>query len=690
MANGRLGMLAAAVAAAVFCVVPSLVAAGSDASSTLTLPAPDTTRIKGGEVAGKQDIPEPKGLVKGVGRDRRNRPEIKPTLPSADRTDKSRVFLESADTLRYVKPPVDFITGLAPEPYQLLIGNVKFRKEGMLMFCDSAHFYETGDNFQAYGNVRMEQGDTLFVYGDELDYSGYDELATLYGYNGKKVRMINRDVTLKTDVLNYSLAERVGYYDVGGELTDKANNLTSLEGEYYPDTKMAYFYRNVVLTGLDDNDTLHMYTDTLEYSTATHRATIVDNTLIVSKDGDIESTSGTYDTNTGQADLFSRSTVRTRRGNTLTGDTIVYDKEKGIGEAFGMVVMTDSAKKSMIEGDYAFYDELIDSALVTGRAVAKEYSHGDTLYIHGDTITAYTDPIDSTKVTNVYHKVRFYRSDMQGLCDSLSYAGSDSVIYMYRHPVVWSGERQISGNVIMLHLNDSTIDWARLPDFAFVAEHIDEDCYNQLTGSDMTAWFDEESELRRLYVEGNLQMISFPMEEDSTYNKFAYVESSNLDCYFKNSTIDHAHVWPENEGNVTPLYLAKKSSYRLPKFAWYGDLRPEAPGDIFVVPQGMIDLINSAPPVEQRKRVKRGDAAPNDEAPEDREAQAIEPGSDGVVPENNEVKPENAQTEQETEGQDDAAAATSEASEEEGEESRDEADAESGDEKDDPDSATEE
>lgn len=618
-------MLAAAMAAALFCVVPSLVAAGSDSPVKYpSAPAPDTVKVV--RKAEAPALPQPQGLVKGVGRSRRHRPDIKPTLPSANRNDSKRVFLEYADTLRYVKLPVDPFTGEAPEPYQLLIGKVKFRKEGMLMFCDSAHFYENGDNFRAYGNVKMEQGDTLFVYGDELDYSGAEELATLYGSPGRKVRMINREVTLSTDVLNYSLADRVGYYEVGGQLTDKTNKLTSQEGEYYPDDKMAYFYQNVVLTGLNDSDTLKLYTDTLEYNTRTKVATIVDNTTIIGKDGDIESTSGTYDTNSGKADLFSRSTVHTRQGNTLTGDTIVYDRNAGFGEAFGMVIMTDSVKKSIIEGDYAYYNELTDSALVTGRALAKEFSHGDTLYIHGDTIKAYTDPVDSTKIIDVYHKVRFYRSDMQGFCDSLSYAGVDSVVYLYRHPVVWSDQRQIFGNQIQLHLNDSTIDWARLPDFAFMAEHVGEDCFNQMTGSDMTAWFNEKSELKRLFVEGSLQMFTFPMENDSTYNKFIYLESSNLDAYFLNNNIDHARVWPENEGNVTPLYLAKRSMYTLPKFAWYEDLRPVAPGDVFIIPEGMKALIESAPAVEPRKRVQRGEAAPNEAAPpEENPDQSPEP-----------------------------------------------------------------
>ena len=76
-------------------------------------------------------------------------------IPSPDRNVKNKVFLEYAERLVMDER-------ISPD-YQVLYGNVKFRKEGMLMFCDSAHFYEKTNSFNAFGNVRMEQGDTLFV-----------------------------------------------------------------------------------------------------------------------------------------------------------------------------------------------------------------------------------------------------------------------------------------------------------------------------------------------------------------------------------------------------------------------------------------------------------------------------------------------------------------------------------------------
>ena len=540
----------------------------------------------------------------------RDTSSIKPVIPTADRYQAGKVFLEHADVWSYTEQP-----DLPPqEQYQVLTGNVAFRKSDMYMYCDSAHFYEQSSNFDAYGNVRMEQGDTLFVYGDVLEYDDSTSIATLYGEGGRQVKLINRDVTLTTDVFYYDIAENVGYYDAYGVLSDSKNRLSSVQGEYYPDTKYAYFSRAVKLTSPNNNDTLQLTTDSLVYNTATHIAELVAPTLITSADGDIHSSSGVYNTETGLADLYKRSTVVTRRGNTLTGDTLFYDRDRGVGKAFGNMLLTDSARQSSISGDYGFYNDNADSAFVTGHALVKEYSRPDTLYMHGDTVYAYMEP-DSTRITNIYHRVRFYRRDVQGICDSLSASDRDSLLKMFRHPVVWSDNRQVFGNLIHVHLNDSTVDWARLPNFGFMAEHIDEDCYQQMSGKDMTVWFND-STVRRLYVEGNVQLIMFPMESDSTYNKYSYVESSEMDAYFADNDVESVHFRPATTAKVVPLYLAKKNSYFLPKFSWYDPIRPRSPEDVFLIPLEMEELMRSAPPapeMEEKKTVKRKLLAPKPE-----------------------------------------------------------------------------
>ncbi len=564
----------------------------------------------------------PCGIIASAQRSGDKKPvrTVRPSIPTVDRTKSNKVFLEHADRLHFEEQsnlPKD-------EQYQVLAGNVKLRKGGMFMYCDSAQIFETTNSVHAFGNVRMEQGDTLFVYADELDYDGEIEEAVLYADAGKKVRLINRDVTLYTDVFHYDMLNEIGYYNVGGELVDKQNRLKSWEGEYHPQTKDAFFNIEVHLTSRQKSDTLNIYTDSLEYNTTTHVAHLVNPSEIINSDGTIYTSDGFYNTSTGVADLYKRSKVKTNRGNTLIGDTLFYDRKQQYGEAFGNMVIVDSARQSSLHGNYGFYDEIRDSAFVTGRALAKEYSKGDTLYLHGDSITAYLDLTDSTRVTNAFHKVRFYRSDLQGLCDSLSMTERDSILYMYRHPIVWSGQRQIFGNVINVHLADSTVDWARLPQFGMMAEHIAEDCYNQLSGTDMTTWFND-STVTRLYVEGNVQLNIFPMESDSSYNKFAYVESSYMDAYFNSNQVESIHFWPETTSKITPLYLAKRNSYFLPKFRWYEDLRPMNPEDVFVVPDGMVTLLNSIESVtktiKERTQKPETQARPNVNSPSPRPRQ---------------------------------------------------------------------
>lgn len=523
---------------------------------------------------------------------------IKPTVPAANRYQRDKVFLERANKLKANEG----------ETFQTVVGDVEFRKGDMYMYCDSAQFYDNPGMLRAFGNVRMEQGDTLFVYADELDYADSTQLAILYADPGKKVRLINKDVTLSTDVFNYDMSIDLGYYEVGGILTDNKNNLNSIYGEYSPATKDALFRTDVHLNSIGDNDTLDIYTDEMLYNTDTHIAILDTTSTIISGDGTIYTKSGVYNTETSQADLYRRSLIVASNGNTLTGDTLFYDRNLGFGEAFGNIELTDTTNKVILSGNYGYYFEVSDSALVTGRALAREYStESDTLFLHADTIRtaliitpetvlndSVTTPADTTHHIIAAPHVKFYRSDLQGLCDSMTMVQRDSMLYLNYHPVVWSDTKQIFGNVIEVHMCDSAPDWARLPQFGFMAEWIDEEFFNQLTGKEMYTTF-ENNTVKHLDVSGNVQAIMLPMENDSTYNKIANVESSFLSADFKKQTIEYMKLWPETSGTMTPLYLAKKSLFYLPQFRWFEPLRPTKPEDVFDISPEMLDLMLEPP-----------------------------------------------------------------------------------------------
>lgn len=500
------------------------------------------------------------------------------------------------------------------DSFMIVSGNVRFIKGAMIMDCDSAHFFPETESFDAFGNVRMQQGDTLFIYADELNYDAPARIARLYADFGKKVRMINRDVTLETDIFTYDLNTEVGFYDTGGVLYDAQNRLTSLQGEYMPQSKDANFYTDVTLFSRGKSDTLVIYSDSLFYNTASHIALLHSPSEIINKRGTIYTTDGLYDTSLDTAALYARSTVHSPQGRTLTADTIYYDRRGGIGECFGAMVMTDSARQASLSADYGFFNQATDSAYATGRLLIKEYSQGDTLYLHGRQINAYrvfdtvttpaipadtiagtpeiaaTQRVDTNNVADIWPRVRFYRSDVQGVCDSMRVTRADTTLRMYVHPVVWSEQRQIFGNLIELHMNDSTIDEARLPAYGFTSQRVADDYYNQIAGKEMIARF-EGGELKTLDINGNVEMILYPEEADSTFNKMVNAESAFLTATFRGRTTDYIRMWPETNGKVTPLFLVRRSMLYLPRFRLFEGIRPVSPSDVMTVPSAMDALM---------------------------------------------------------------------------------------------------
>ncbi len=534
---------------------------------------------------------------------------ITPQIPKANRNQSNKVFLENADILK--------ANEAISTDYQVLKGSVRFRRGDMYMFCDSAYFYPETSSLDAFGNVRMTQGDTLWVYSDVLHYYGEQGVAELRS----NVRLENRSTTLITDALDYEINSNVGYYFDGGTIVDNRNNteLSSQYGRYELDTKQAEFSRSVHLV----NDRYEMFTELLDYNTQSHIAHITSETLIVSDSNTINTTNGWYNTSADDATLYERALITAKDGKTLLGDTVYYNRKLNYGEARGNVIITDPSNKVILEGDFGYHDDNAHYSYVTRRALAREFSQKDTLYLHADTLCTLINHVindsvnDSVRVLRAFNQVRFYRNDVQGICDSLQLSEADTIINMYRHAVVWNLDRQIFGDEINVHLNDSSADWATLPTGGFMAEHLGETYYDQLSGKKMRATF-ENKELRQLDVDGNVQVIMFPQEEDSTYNKMVNAESSHLRLNLKaKQEVDRIVMWPEVSGKVTPLFLAKRADMYLPQFKWYDALRPKSPEDIFDLDEEQQQLWKS---VEGGTRRRSGSGA----------------ATQGVIVENNE------------------------------------------------------
>lgn len=476
----------------------------------------------------------------------------------------TKVFLEHANTLSFDKE--------VKADAQFLEGDVCFHHDSSYMYCDSAYFFEESNSLEAFSNVRMEQGDTLFVYGNYLFYDGNSQIA----YLRENVRMENGQVTLFTDSLNYERIPDIGYYIEGGLIVDSLNQLSSFYGQYSPDTKLAVFNDSVRL----ENPNFTLYSDTLHYDTESKIATILGPSVIVSDSGTIHSSRGWYNTETNTSLLLDRSEVLS--GNrVLSGDSIVYDRNSGFGEAFGNMSLQDTAQKVMLQGQYGYYNEQTEYAFATDSACFLEYSKGDTLYLHADTLEMTT--LDSTaREIKAFYGVRFYRTDMQGVCDSLQFNTRDSILYMYDDPVLWNEQYQLYGDTIVIYMNDSTIDYAHVIQFAFAVQHVDSTYYNQLKGNDLKAYFEGQA-IRQIDVEGNAESIFYPLENDGAKIGLNETKSGFLTIWVKDNKLDKLKIWPTPQGSLTPIPDLKPEQKTLKDFYWFDYLRPKNKDDIYEV-----------------------------------------------------------------------------------------------------------
>ena len=478
-----------------------------------------------------------------------------------------RVYLIHSDNLHYDQ----YRNGDA----QILDGNVHFRHQGADLYCDSAHFYEQSNSFEAFGHVKMVQGDTLQLNSDYAYYDGNAQLAQAR-YN---VVLRHRKSYLYTDSLDYDRLYNFGNFFEGGKLVDGKSVLTSDWGEYHTDTKIAMFYYDVRLR----DQKMYLTTDSLYYDTQSSRAHIVGPSHITSGSSRIYSEDGYYNTKTEQSELFGRSVIRDQ-GRTLVGDSVYHNAADGTNYAYWNVVYTDSVNKNMMTGDYAEYNDSPGYAMATRRAVTIDYSQQDSLYMHADTFKIFTFNIRTDSVyrkIHAYNKVRAYRVDVQAVCDSLVYNSKDSCMTMYKDPIVWNQNQQLFGEEIRVYMRDSTVDHAHVIGQAFSTEQMNDSVhFNQVSSKEMKAFF-KEGEIHESQAIGNVLLVYYPIDEsDSTIIGLNYTETPFMKMFLENRKMQK--IWMEKPtGTLYPLSQVPPDKYFLPQYAWFDYVRPLDKNDIF-------------------------------------------------------------------------------------------------------------
>ena len=489
------------------------------------------------------------------------------TLP-AEGTE--RIFIEHVDLWSFDKEK-------NPDA-QLLSGNVVLRHQDAYMYCDSARLYEAENRFEAYGQVRIDQGDSLHIYCNYLDYDGNAMLARLRYL----VRMEQGQTTLYTDSLDYDRALGIGYYFDHGTITDSLNILNSIYGEYDTTTRTATFKDDVVL----ENDNFTLYSDNLFYDTNTHIATILGPSEIVSDSGTITATRGTYDTEREIANLLDRARL-TSGSQWMTGDSLFYDKKDSLALLFGNVILRDTTQKVELRGDYVEYHEDTEQGFARDSAYLVEYSSRDTLW-------AAAREMEMLRADSANHifkgrgNVRLYRSNVQAVSDSIEYFTRDSLLNFKGSPFIWSGASQVTGDTVTLYMKDSALHHAFIRENAYLSARISEgplhpvrdNLFNQLRGREVYAYFSNQA-VDSVRTVGNAEVIYYNQQQDSLATEQVRSQSSAILMQFEKEEISRIVMLDKTTGTITPVPLISPSDLVYPGFIWFPEGRPTGKDDLF-------------------------------------------------------------------------------------------------------------
>jgi len=490
---------------------------------------------------------------------------------------------EISDTTKKVRINIVHANKLYRDPSiskaQILKGNVLFEHQGALMNCDSALLFLDNNSFEAYGNVKVNQGDTITITGDSLLYYGNTKLSELRG----NVFMEDKDLTFDTDALNYDMNSGIGKYTTGAIIKskpkegEKTNTLTSNIGTYNNHDRTLFFKDTVRLSNPDYS----IDSDTLVYDTEFEISRFHGPTYIRSDENLIYCEHGWYDSQNENSSFWQNTYILTKEQK-LEGDSIHYDRNNGIGEAYCNVQITDTTNKIIINGDYAYHNEYNDSSMVTGNTLFTQFEDKDTLYLRSDTLTIRMDSIDSLTTRQSlkgYHNVLIYKSDLQAKCDSLVYNELDSLMKFYGDPVIWSENNQLSGNFIQLKTIDGKIDTLFIEAKSMIISEVDSLHFDQIKGKNIIGTF-KNNDLTKVFVKGNGQTIYFMGEDKKPVTDINKSECSNILITFEKNEIHQIRFLGSPTASMKSIGSTPKTDQVLADFKWEIDKRPISKEDL--------------------------------------------------------------------------------------------------------------
>jgi lipopolysaccharide export system protein LptA len=461
----------------------------------------------------------------------------------------------------------------------LLVGNVLMKQNNTLFYCDSAIQNVFINQVEAFGNIHINDNDSVHTYSQYMKYDGNAKVAQLKN----KVRLTDGKGVLTTEALEYQVDPQIGTYLDGGKVVNGESVLTSKIGIYYANTREVYFQKNVKLVDPE----YRMTTDTLLYNVNTEVANFVSPTVINDGKTKILTKSGFYDLKKGNAS-FTKRPVIIDSVQTVIADSIFYNKKTGEGLANGDVTYKDSAQGISMRAGAAQFNNQSKSINAYKRPLMALKQNTDSIYIAADTLFSAYLKRDSTKKImadtirffSAFYDVKIFSDSLQGKSDSLFYSGFDSTFSFYKEPVIWAEGSQISGDTIYLVTRNKKPDQVFVNENAYSINRTNEGLYNQLKGTNMNGQF-INGEIDFLRAKGNSESLYYLQDDDSSYIGMNYAMADAITMKFINKELKRV-TWVNGvSGTTYPMNKIPEDKKQLRNFMWLDALRPKTLEDLY-------------------------------------------------------------------------------------------------------------
>jgi len=463
---------------------------------------------------------------------------------------------------------------------------VHIKHKGIEMWCDEAIYYGKEDFIEAYGSVRVKQGDSINMTSKYVEYSGKTQLA----YASGDVVLIDPDSKLYTDILHFDRVKQQAYYNQKGKVVrDTSGTITSTVGRYYVNSKKYQFVDNVKLV----NPEYEIDTERLDFYTESGYAFMFGPTTITSEASVIYCERGFYNTNNDTGYFVKKSKIN-YDDRIVEGDSVYFDRNKNFASATNNITVTDTLNKSIIKGHYAEVFREKDSVFITKRTLAITEQENDSIFMHSDTLMV-TGPPDE-RIIRGYYNAKMFKSNLSGKADSIHMnqkTGLTQLINFYDvdadafskkdYPVLWHFESQITGDSIHLISNtkNETLDSLKVFNSAFViSEDSLGDGFNQISGKVLYGLF-ENNELNTIDVIKNAETIYYLRNSENELVGIDKSKSGSIKIFISENQIDELRKINQIGGKTYPEVEFPEKEKKLKGFIWRNEERPRTVDDLF-------------------------------------------------------------------------------------------------------------